>query len=1135
MPNLYSNIKIIKWGLSWHLMVFAIFAYGVTPPKVWTPDPNFPSYGIIHNSLVKADQKIALGVNQHGNLNTPVGTGTDANNTKTLNTNLSSNINPGSSPGAVGIAYYWEGCGPKAPYINKCNGSSTLTYQQGWYDGTSPGARWEGWGAGAIDDRNNNAYGFAFFGSEDPSVDLPNVILKSFVVDATSIKSTVWVLDSSSVPMLEVTHLYGPTAGATNKYLFQALVTVTNISGSELRDVRYRRIMDWDILNNMSGVNIDLQGVSTSSAQGTQPPKVYQVCDNGGSTNLNINNNRGSGSTAQNPNPFLNCSAISSPRNVDVTKDGGSIGANLGASFNFQLGDLGCNESAVFYIYYGAAGSNQELKDAFSLVGAPIYSLGYDNKYPTLAYGFGFKGVSGSSVAPTLPTKVASLPGGSSTSSEVYQTYAPPILGDGAIYQALFRYQKDKQWIGEIKRYKLDAAGAIKADSPVLASNSLKSRAAVIGDFSNGGRSIWTIGYDPRCMSSGLNNGDTNNFISGNGSLLEKLLFNCSAVSSQTATSDLISFTRGFNTYLEEDAPGTAVRSSVLGDTYHSEMVMVGAPNAPWSSDVKIFGKSEAFYRNENDYVSFVSKNASRRTQIYVGANDGMLHAFDLDLNERWAFIPPAVLPMLRNMTGEKGFGTVGGGKSNSIFTVDGPITVKDVYIYDTKEQKKVWKTLLLGGLGWGGNSYYALDVTDPDKPKHLFSFNNDVANKSIDYWNEAGSKSTFAYSSNCTSFDYSKLGGAWSRPVIMLLPYDDGSSKQRWVAVFGGGYAGGASVNSGSSRSSFGAYGFAIDLEPDAFKTTSSCGATGSSIVSSTGGHLIAATPLADDPDTDIPNGVTAHLSVVTGDGTSAASYYGGIAYFTDLQGQLWKWNLSKPTLGDKNTDVFRIQRQFLAKGKLSNDRLGFNQLGTTIVSANGKSRLFNYFGTGDLTRIQRRASSINNQIYGVADDLFPGFAADPPDRTTNGFDNLADPSVTGCTVNNSWFAAVSPTTTGFSPSANFQKIVGRAAVFNKYVYFSAYQPDSPANRECPKYGQSRVIEVSDQCKTSGAGGVIGPGLATAPVIDNKGNIYVGVSNLPLGTTLPSGRDNIAKLTSSASSSSRKIQYKSWREKRAY
>jgi hypothetical protein len=60
-----------------------------------------------------------------------------------------------------------------------------------------------------------------------------------------------------------------------------------------------------------------------------------------------------------------------------------------------------------------------------------------------------------------------------------------------------------------------------------------------------------------------------------------------------------------------------------------------------------------------------------------------------------------------------------------------------------------------------------------------------------------------------------------------------------------------------------------------------------------------------------------------------------------------------------------------------------------------------------------------------------------------------------------------------------------------------------------------------------------VATGLAVAPVSDNKGNTYVGVSNLKPGTSVASGKDNIFKTTSVTSSITQKIKIKSWREKR--
>jgi len=493
-----------------------------------------------------------------------------------------------------------------------------------------------------------------------------------------------------------------------------------------------------------------------------------------------------------------------------------------------------------------------------------------------------------------------------------------------------------------------------------------------------------------------------------------------------------------------------------------------------------------------------------------VGANDGMLHAFDEDLNERWAFVPPSVLPKLRDMLGV--FSTTNGrGKSNSVFNVDGPIIVKDIYIHATKE----WKTVLVGGLGYGGKSYYVLDITDPDDPQHMFTIANNDANKTVNYWSADGTKSSYPYLSAPEHIDYQKLGDTWSRPSIMLLPYQsiDGKIKQRWTMVFGGGYGGGAS-------SGFGPYVFVLDFEPD---TTLS--------PNTSGGKIISAKAIPPDPLSNIPNGVTAHMSVITSDTTSMANYYGGIAYFTDLQGQLWKYNLSKATLSEDNDKLFELNLAFRAEGTLANGRYGFNQIATTIVQDEAGSSLFNYFGTGDQSRIQSRDSTINNRIFGIRDADFPGYGltltGTGKNAASSDSQNIDDAKcVTDVTQN--WYSNVySKTSLVSSPAADWTKVIGRAGLYNKSIFFSIYRPEALA---CPLTGDSQIIEISDGC-----GGVrqysVGEGLITAPVIDGRGNIYVGLSNLAEGSKIGGdGVDNITRIGSGAESS-KGVDWKSWQE----
>jgi type IV pilus assembly protein PilY1 len=71
------------------------------------------------------------------------------------------------------------------------------------------------------------------------------------------------------------------------------------------------------------------------------------------------------------------------------------------------------------------------------------------------------------------------------------------------------------------------------------------------------------------------------------------------------------------------------VRGNVLGDIVDSSPVYVGKPSLP--------------YRDSDDpgYSGFKSALAGRAARVYVGANEGMFHAFDdATGNETWAYIP---------------------------------------------------------------------------------------------------------------------------------------------------------------------------------------------------------------------------------------------------------------------------------------------------------------------------------------------------------------------------------------------------------------------------------------------------------------------------------------------------------------
>ena len=132
---------------------------------------------------------------------------------------------------------------------------------------------------------------------------------------------------------------------------------------------------------------------------------------------------------------------------------------------------------------------------------------------------------------------------------------------------------------------------------------------------------------------------------------------------------------------------------------------------------------------------------------IFAGANDGMLHAFDNETGEElWAFIPPNLLPKLKNLNG-----------TLLEFFVDGS---PKVYL-EKDSSGNLTKAIIIFGQRRGGNRYIALDVTNRFSPRFLYEIGPSTAG-------------------------FSELGQTWSTPRIAKIKNGTGT---KWVAFFAGGY----------------------------------------------------------------------------------------------------------------------------------------------------------------------------------------------------------------------------------------------------------------------------------------------------------------------------------------------------------
>ncbi len=188
---------------------------------------------------------------------------------------------------------------------------------------------------------------------------------------------------------------------------------------------------------------------------------------------------------------------------------------------------------------------------------------------------------------------------------------------------------------------------------------------------------------------------------------------------------------------------------TVMGDVINSDPAYVKNINYGYSS-------LPAGTPGQATYGLYRTANMTREPMVYVGANDGMLHGFIAASGvENFAYVPYGVYANLSKLTAPT---------YAHKFFVDGGITVSDAYIGGS------WKTILAAGLNAGGNTVYAIDVTQPgstDESDVLWEF-SDV-----------------------------NMGQSYSQPQIGIL--ENGN----WVAVFGNGY----------NSSTGGAYLYVVNL----------------------------------------------------------------------------------------------------------------------------------------------------------------------------------------------------------------------------------------------------------------------------------------------------------------------------------
>ncbi|MEO5326985.1 MAG: PilC/PilY family type IV pilus protein [Magnetococcus sp. THC-1_WYH] len=185
-----------------------------------------------------------------------------------------------------------------------------------------------------------------------------------------------------------------------------------------------------------------------------------------------------------------------------------------------------------------------------------------------------------------------------------------------------------------------------------------------------------------------------------------------------------------------------------LGDIIHSTPVAVAAPG-------ETYGVRYDTLYNDASYRAFHTYYAARRQVVYVGANDGMLHAFNAGFwnestktfetskgslqqhslgDELWAYAPFNLLPHLKWLTQMS---------YQHVYYMDDSPVVFDARIFtEDEDHPGGWGTVLVAGMRLGGgaldidndgtpetrSAYVVMDITNPEAPPKLMAELTDSA-----------------------------------------------------------------------------------------------------------------------------------------------------------------------------------------------------------------------------------------------------------------------------------------------------------------------------------------------------------------------------------------------------------------------
>lgn len=576
---------------------------------------------------------------------------------------------------------------------------------------------------------------------------------------------------------------------------------------------------------------------------------------------------------------------------------------------------------------------------------------------------------------------------------------------------------------------------------------------------------LWEAGY--KLWERDLQTNPRRIFTQIENSLVEFSVENASILRTYLNVPDLseaqsvIRYVRG------EDLPGSRSRCLEIGGirrVWRLGDIVNSTPRLQSFNPLNSYHLPAPLGYGDQTYADFINTESyKRRGVVYVGANDGMLHAFylgqlkqdwpgksgsevarleGLDLGkELWAFIPKNALPYLKYLLNSD---------YCHIYYVDGTPLLVDASIGGNPNDVKTstsWRTILIGSMGLGGatrnrgstctnciktpvanlgfSSYFALDVTDPENPQFLWEFTDP------------------------------DLGLTTTGPAI--IRQGDPSKCGRWFVVFASGPTGPINVSQTQfmGRSDQSLKIFVLDL-----KTGTLIRKIDTGISNAFGGSLHNAVVDTDRYNPNSPGFYqddAIYIGYTKCEGTNCTN--GGVLRILTRESQNpsdWTYSLVMDNIGPVTASVAKLQ-----------DR--------------SKGNLWLFFGTGryfykTATEIDDAGSQTNpatrRRIFGVKEPCYSGVVNDiiAPCTTTLSLANLKDQTTNPSSdIGNfqGWYVNLDPPSEGY---AQERVITDPLATPAGVVFFTTFKPSGDA---CTMGGNTHVWALRYDTG-GGAGGIL-------------------------------------------------------------